>query len=349
MKKYFLFIFLLSILLVGRAQDLHFSQYLNSPLTLNPASAGVFDGTMRAIANYKTQWHQVTTPFKTYAFSFDGGLLKGKWRNGYIGAGITIIKDIAGDSKMGTTQANLSLSSVLKVSERTHLSAGIQAGLGQRSITVAGLQWDSQYNGFYYDSGVASNEQFASSNFVFQDYSVGALYSYQKGEMYSTANDATSAQIGIAAFHLNKPSMSFAGGSDRLYSKYVVHGNLYKGLKNTNISVLPTAVVYLQGKSKEILAGMLVKYNLQDASKYTGNIKASAVFLGGYYRFGDALVICSQLELDKCLLGLSYDVNMSGLTTVSKGLGGLEVSLRYIFNTNTGNISKMGHSKNLNK
>ncbi|NVO03669.1 MAG: PorP/SprF family type IX secretion system membrane protein [Bacteroidetes bacterium] len=312
------------------AQDTHFSQFNNSPLFLNPASAGVFNGDFRVIANYKNQWKEVSDPFKTYAITVDGGLLKKKWSHGYIGLGLSILNDKAGASKMSLTQENISLSSVISLNDNSSLSVGLQAGVAQRSTNYSGLQWANQYNGQNFDSGLSPNESFSTNNFVFQDYSAGLLWNFRKGETYSTSNDATKANFGIAMFHINKPEQSFFNGSDKLYSKYVIHGMFYKGLKNTNASVIPSGAVYLQGKSKEILVGLLVKYNLKDPSKYTGNIKAAALYLGGNYRVGDAIAICAQLEIDKYFIGLSYDVNVSGLTSVSKGLGGLELSLRFI-------------------
>lgn len=327
------------------SQDIHFSQFNNSPLTLNPASTGVFNGDIRAILNYKSQWKQVSDPFKTYAFSFDAGLLKKKWQNGYIGLGVSVFNDHAGASNMSLTQGNLSVSSVLSVADNHMLSVGIQAGMAQRSVDYAGLQWDSQYDGLQYDGNLSSGETFANNSFSFQDYSTGVQWSFGKGEMYSTANDAVKANLGIAMFHVNRPVQDFLGTKDKLYSKYVVHGMFFKGIKNSKYSLIPSGALYLQGKSKEIMIGMLAKMNLKEASKYTGTIKSSAVYLGGYYRFGDAIAICTQFEVDRYFVGISYDVNLSGLTTVSKGLGGLELTLRFINpNPAAGNVAKSGHS-----
>ena len=57
MKKKILFAILSSLLInVLVAQDPHFSQFYASPLTLNPALTGKFDGTFRLAANYRNQW-----------------------------------------------------------------------------------------------------------------------------------------------------------------------------------------------------------------------------------------------------------------------------------------------------
>jgi len=60
--------------------------------------------------------------------------LKKKWQNGYIGVGVSVLNDHAGLSNLSTTEANLSLSSVLAVASNHNLSVGIQAGMAQRSV-----------------------------------------------------------------------------------------------------------------------------------------------------------------------------------------------------------------------
>ena len=326
----FITILIFSYPLLSSAQDFHFSQFNNSPFFLNPSSVGVFNGDFRVIVNYKSQWKEVSDPFKTYAISVDGGLFKKKWSHGFLGLGISVLNDKAGASKMNITQENISLSSVISLNDNNSLSVGLQAGVAQRSTNYDGLQWANQYNGQNYDSGLSSNESFSTNSFVYQDYSSGLLWNYGKGETYSTSNDVVKANFGVAIFHINKPKQNFFNDGEKLYSKYIVHGMFYKGLKNTNTSVIPSGAISFQGKSKEILIGLLMKYNLKDPSKYTGNIKAAAIYLGGNYRVGDALAICAQLEMDKYFIGISYDVNISGLSSVSKGFGGLELSLRFI-------------------
>ena len=60
------------------AQDVHFSQFYQTPLFVNPALTGAFSGNQRLILNYKDQWTSFGSPFKTYAFQFDASILKKK-------------------------------------------------------------------------------------------------------------------------------------------------------------------------------------------------------------------------------------------------------------------------------
>ncbi len=60
------------------AQDPNFSQFFASPLTLNPALTGKFDGVYRVAGNYRNQWPTIYNAFTTYTASFDAGILKNR-------------------------------------------------------------------------------------------------------------------------------------------------------------------------------------------------------------------------------------------------------------------------------
>ena len=59
------------LLLTGalQAQDPHFSQFFASPLTLNPAFTGKFDGVWRLAANHRDQWPSIPKAYVTTSAS----------------------------------------------------------------------------------------------------------------------------------------------------------------------------------------------------------------------------------------------------------------------------------------
>jgi len=73
------------------AQDLHFSQFMNSPLTTNPANTGFIpDGDYRLGVNYRNQWAAVmAVPYKTMSAFGDVQVLKDRMENGWVGQGNT--------------------------------------------------------------------------------------------------------------------------------------------------------------------------------------------------------------------------------------------------------------------
>ena len=56
------------------AQDPNFSQFFASPLTLNPALTGKFDGVVRVAGNYRNQWPTINNAFVTKTVSVDFGI-----------------------------------------------------------------------------------------------------------------------------------------------------------------------------------------------------------------------------------------------------------------------------------
>ncbi len=93
------------------------------------------------------------------------------------------------------------------------------------------------------------------------------------------------------------------------------------------MSVLPSRrIIPNQGPSQETIGGVMVSYKLGDDLE-----KSDYVFnLGSYIRWGDAIIPAIKLESNAFTIGLSYDVNISSLATVSEGRGGFELSLSYI-------------------
>jgi len=339
MKKIHLFLAAAAFLppLFSSAQDIHFSQLTQTPLLLNPAQAGLSHGFM-AIINYKDQWKSVSSnPFRTFNVSADMAYNKKK-SGSHLGIGLDVFSDKAGDGEMGTTTGQLHLSGVLAANDMNLISAGIYGGFGQRSLSYEKLYWDNQYINGALDMTAPSMEPGAAAGRTYADIGAGIAWFYGKGHNTISSNDAMTFNAGFSVQHINQPVYTFYGNNNaRLPMKFVAHGNADVGLKNYSLVLEPGYVVMLQGGHREINAGVLVKYLMQEASHYTGRKKPAAFVLGGYYRFGDAFNIVTAYEFDFMRLGFSYDVNLSGLTVASKSRGGFEVSLRFM---TTGGIGK---------
>lgn len=323
------------------SQDFHFSQFNENPLLINPALAGA-NQVMRVSIGYRDQWSSVTTPFTSYGLSFEARFKASNWDKvdpkrgmvfkksaGRMAGGITVYNDKAGDSKMGTLSTNLTYAMFFPLNKNSRLSLGLQGGFVQRKMDDTKLIYNSQYNGYTYDSNLPSGETYSRNSFMYGDLGSGIAYTYSREERSLAANDQINANVGFAAFHLTRPNQNFTNATaDRLYVKYVFHGNLVFGIKNTLMGIAPSWLIQMQGASKEITAGTMLKYYIKDNSKYTGFLKRSSVGIGAYYRTGDAVITSLLIETGRFAVGLSYDVNLSKLTTVSKAKGGFEITLR---------------------
>jgi len=65
MRKFLLAMICCALLKTASAQDPNFSQFFVSPLTLNPALTGKFDGNFRIAGNYRDQWPAISKAFVT--------------------------------------------------------------------------------------------------------------------------------------------------------------------------------------------------------------------------------------------------------------------------------------------
>lgn len=334
-------IFLCSILLIIQtatmAQDIHFSQYYNIPLVVNPALTGAFNGDQRVNINYKDQWKSIGSPYRTYALSFDAAMMKKKWKNAFLGGGLLLYKDMAGSAEMGTTQIGLSLSSFISVSENQKISAGIQGGYAQRSLTLDNQTWDEMYcaacpSGF--DPSIQQSEGIQSFNdFGFGDFTAGLQWAYTTGDATLSSHDRQSINAGIAFHHVNRPAQKFNFNDeevDKLYSRIAAHAGAIFGIKNTGLELVPSILFLQQGPARELDLGSMIRYTVREGSKYTGIYQEIAVSIGGFARAKDAIIPALQIEYANYTLGITYDVNTSSLKPATAGKGGVEIMLRYV-------------------
>ena len=324
----------------SHAQDVHFSQFNETPQLVNPAlTASIHD--MRFAMNYRSQWSSVTVPYRTFGASAEMklhlfGWKKVKNRSGFFqrstqntGAGLYCYRDVAGDGGMGVIKAGLSLSTTIPLNAKNTLAAGLSGAYGQYSIQFDQLKWGSQYNGTSHDPNLPANEDFSGSSFGHFDVSGGLHWQFGKGEMYMRSNDEIKANLGVAGFHINKPRYSFLNdGGERLNRKYVISGGMLIGIKGTSLDIAPSFLFSSQGPMRELMAGSLFKYNLRENSRYTGFISASAFSIGAFYRNRDALIVTTLYEFGKYAIGISYDINTSKLYNASSHRGGMEITLR---------------------
>ncbi|MFL5762848.1 MAG: PorP/SprF family type IX secretion system membrane protein [Bacteroidia bacterium] len=359
MKK---IIFILSVctadLLI--AQDLHFSQYSETPCLVNPALTGTLYA-VRASMIYRDQWRSVAVPYKTYNTGVEIRFKTSDWqKNGTrnkltrvykkgfsrFAAGLSVTSDRAGNGNMGLTQGNLALATFVPVDEKNTLSVGLLGGIVQRHLEIDKLSFPDQYDGKGgYSQSISSGENSPLRNFSYPDLSAGIMWGFKRNNEIVGGNNQVRSNLGFSVFHVNRPYLQFvANSNDRLSIKYILHADLLFEVPNTNIAILPSIVGTRQNTSTEILTALSFKYYLADDSKYTGTKKRSAVSIGAGYRSADALLFMGTLEYERYAIGISYDYTISRLISPSKGRGGAEIFLRFnsvssfLFQTNRAKI-----------
>ncbi|MFN3343443.1 MAG: PorP/SprF family type IX secretion system membrane protein [Flavobacteriales bacterium] len=310
------------------AQDIHFSQYMESPMNLSPALAGTDASSARANLNYRNQWGSFDKAYSTMGASFDIGMMRDPNKSAFLGAGLSILNDKAGTGGLNRMSVAGNLSSVIEVGNKSYLSVGIQGSFNQRSISMDAFKWDAQFQNLSYNSSLASGETGGSLSKTFFDLGAGLAFVKHGNSSNLSNSDDFSMTAGLAAYHINRPNQAFQG-SDKMNMRYNGFLQMSFGIGGSNMSIQPQLAYWRQGTLQEINTGMMFRYVLKPESQHTGFERGIALSIGGFYRVKDALYPMMLLEYGDFALGMSYDVNVSSLTPYSQSRGGFEISLRY--------------------
>lgn len=299
-------------------QDIHFSMFYASPLNLNPALTGVYDGTYRVAGIYRNQWRSISTAFNTYSGSFDIKLLQTKLKNDVFAVGGMFTGDKSGDGKltMNSGMVSAAFHKGLDKNHRHFLGLGIQLGYTQKSLKYQQLAFPSQFSNGDFDLSIANGENISKPNIGYFDMQAGILHQ-------STIKDIVGITTGFTVYHLTAPSESFYGTkSTKLAMRYTVqHGYRINAAKNFFIT--PNFIFQYQNKAQEINFGTAFEYHM-NAGK--SPLVAS---LGGWYRVKDAAIITAGIEYYRVKALFAYDINASTLKPATNGRGGFEIALIY--------------------
>jgi len=312
------------------AQDLHFSQTIQTPLLINPAAAGVFDGWERISVNHRNQWLGSSTSFMSTSIAADANFAKTDYNDkAYVGVGVMFYTDVGGDGNFGNQQGSLTLSGILPMGSGSVLSAGIQGGFGQRSVNVSSLTFNSQWNGSGFDPTINSGETNLGSSFAYVDASGGLMYQFDGGKSTFARNNDFKFQLGFSGYHLNAPELRYSSGfsSERLARKWVAHTRVIAEVAGSKWSVDASAAQFIQGGHYETILGGLARWRFQNGTKITGMSHNAYLAFGSYFRVRDALIPTVMIDWKGFQFGISYDVTVSKLRSVNSG--SLEFSLAY--------------------
>jgi type IX secretion system PorP/SprF family membrane protein len=304
-----------------KAQDIHFSQFFETPLLRNPALAGLFTGDLRIQGVYRSQWNSVTDAYQTASFNTEYKLPIGHGDDHITLAG-QVLYDKAGTVALTSTHIlpALNYHKSLSSEKNMYLSLGLMGGLVQRKLDRSKMTTNNQYNGTNYDPALADGETFARSSYSYFDGSVGMSFNSQLG-----AEEDNNLFVGLAYHHFNKaPKISFYGKTDlEMTPKWVASVGAKMSMNDYSYFTLQ-ADYSKQGPYTETIAGAIFSWKLDDMDepKYL-------IHIGSFLRWKDALIPTAKLECRPIAISVSYDANISQLRSASKGRGGFELSLTY--------------------
>ena len=326
------------------AQDIHFSQFYVSNLTLNPATTGVMPCKMRVSTIYRNQWASVmgNRAFNTFGLGVEGKFNVGSYD--YAGAGLSIWVDRVGTSELTSIQASISGSYLKKIGGRRanehYLVAGGQIGFIQRSMSIDNLRWGNQWNGVSHDNSLGSDEYNLRTNTPPRfDLSAGLLWFSSLDK-----DNKSNFYAGIGFQHLTKVDISFISAQSQissgenpyeaLFTRFTIHGGGEARI-GRRLAIVPNAAVMIQGPSTQMNIGSGVKFDFSKRAR-----SSQAFTIGAYVRganrvlgdaetagFGaDAIIALIRLRFNSSSIGFSYDIDIAPSTAATNGNGAFELS-----------------------
>ena len=305
---------------VSIAQDPNFSQFFASPLTLNPALTGKFDGVFRVAGNYRNQWPTINNAFTTMTASVDFGLMKNRIPEiDQFGMGIMAFSDKSGNGVLQNNFGAISLAYHKGLDENGYhqIGAGFQGTYVNKRLDITKVYFEDQLTPLGFTgvtSEIFNNKQVNVSYF---DMNAGVFYN-------GSTNGYNNFYLGASMYHINRPKESFQGGQYILSARTTIQAG-------GKIPVGPYNFIHfaanhsMQAKAHNTMVGGAFALNVNNSEENPTN-----VYLGSWYRFNDAVIPYIGLEFGEFHIGASYDINTSSLKPASNVRGGGEISLIYI-------------------
>ena len=310
------------------AQDMHFSQFDHSPLSMNPAYTGLFAADWRATAGLRQQWFSVPVPYTTMVAGFDTRLMRESLKEDVFGVGFQMQYDKAGTTELSHLALMGSMAYAKRLAPSWFLLAGLQFGLGQRRVNTSRMTFDEQYQGDAFDPSIAPMDlaNFQRSAVFFPDFGMGTGLRYQKSER-------TWLNMGLGLFHINQPKQTFLiNGQQRLPMRFNVHLQGSAQLSETG-DLLVSMMQQYQGPYTENLLGLGWRYHLNRTKGLETALFAQSLYRWSWTTSSDALIVLLGLNYQNWQLGLSYDITISPFARANQRNGGFELSFIYLWHS----------------
>lgn len=312
------FIICASIIVVQKnyAQDLHFSQFFNNPLLVNPANTGFIpDADYRLGASYRNQYSNIMqVPYQTMSIYGDAQVFRNKIQTGWMGLGGVLEHDVAGSGSLTSTVIYASVAYHQMLGLSSLLTVGFNVGWANKRIDQSKLTFPDQFDGTFFDGSLPTSAQLLNNNISYFDMQAGLNYAYfPTQDIYFNA--------GYSIQHVNQPKETFFedNSTSELAMRHI--GFLNAILKaDEDVILNPNMYYTIQARSSEFVLGLNAAYNLE-------NKGSKQIIAGLYYRYGDAFIPMIGLEVNHMRFTFSYDVTTSSLSNFNNSYGASEFNI----------------------
>lgn len=302
------------------SQDIHFTQFYEPSLTLNPSNTGKFNGDWRFNGIYRSQWGAVVKPFVTTALAYDQPL---NILDHNFGVGGYYVFDRSGDGRLTMNKVMLSLAYHKNFSGHL-LSFGLQGGYVNKNINYSALTFPGQYdnNTGGFNGTISNGESFANDKINYFDLNLGLGWTKQ-------INSKLALDAGYSLFHANSPKETFMQHTTKLQMRHVINASAKYDL-NTKSFITPNLLYMYDKQASDLVMGANYNYRMMANKMKLTTIFAGIVFRDGFFRTFDATSIIFGAEIRDFRVGVAYDINMSPLSTATNFRGAFEISITYI-------------------
>lgn len=311
----FLVLFLISSYCI--AQDIHFSQYYLSPLSLNPANTGNYKGDYRLFGNYRSQWRDIDKAYNTFSAGGDANFYP---MNQQVSGGLIFLNDRSG----GNLVVNKIFPSVAvhqKIAG-VQLHGGLQPGFVIKTIDFYAHSFPEQlnWNTGKFDNTLPNTETNVNQRYTYFDLNAGLAANKRFGKWEP--------EIGLAFFHLNQPRETFLQNTNRLTIRQIYNVGLTYYLHPV-FNVKAYTMCGYTTKASDWVSGINGEYILSQNTFFTNSVFAGMMWRDGLKRNSDAAIATAGLNYNNYTIGFSYDITLSQLNTAVDRKGAFEIALIY--------------------
>jgi len=303
----------MTLTLMSHAQDIHFTDFRLHPLAINPAQTGAFHGTARIGAIYRDQYRPfISQAFQTSAFYVDSPIMYGLKENHWIGVGLSVFSDKAGD--IGYKSVGTHLHGAYHLGLDKEMTSVITLGARYGQVMKSVTQGESAIFGDELaDPNISSLDRAMIEDFSrsFSDVGLGLLFKAQ-------LNDRSGIQLGVSLDHLIKSSKS----RGLVNQRWNMHAT-YSYDVSSRFRVDPT-LYYYQEQTTQIFVPQI-------NTAYHVNPEKTLWLRGGIgYRTNDAIQFLLGATFNDWTVGLSYDLTISQAAEATDNFGALELGVNKI-------------------
>ncbi len=301
-------------------QDIHFSQFFNTPLIISPSNTGNIPGDFRVVGNYRSQWKEISKPYLTQDISFDKQFYVYGQR---VSGGLIVINDQSG-GRLRVTKILLS-GSYHRTLAGHNLHGGLQFGYVGKRFSINDETFPNQMNWDkgYFDSNFPNYEGMDES-LTNIDLNWGIGWNKKIGSKIEPF-------VSFSMHHAYFPRETFFDeGKNHLKPRSIINAGTTIQLAK-KIGIMPDLLLTYTTKASEFLIGSTVEYTLAEGEN---PFKRKAIYAGIFQRNSiqiktDAAFLVVGMKYFNWNGAISYDVNTSSLHSATNYKGALEFSLIY--------------------